>query len=195
MANVPSVSSRETGPLTVPPTAVGLGAWPRRTSWSSRVSPGSRSWIQDNEANRGRWRRSGRWRLLFLVDSPQQRRLGVRDSFDLAWQDWQGSAGWDRLDGEHPQERVGGPLGPRHTSSSRPARSGRGCSRRACGSPRGGLGRAGRQYRRGPTATRCRGSTSRGAPGPGISSRSADRARAAAKTCSVRLITGTGSTP
>ena len=34
---------------------------------------------------------------LFLVDTPEQRRLGVRDSFDLAWQDWQGSAQFDRL--------------------------------------------------------------------------------------------------
>lgn len=33
---------------------------------------------------------------LFLVDSPEQRRLGVRDSVDLAWQDWEGSAGFDR---------------------------------------------------------------------------------------------------
>lgn len=45
---------------------------------------------------------------LFLVDSPEQRRLGVRDSFDLAWQDWQGSAQWDRLapgdDGSAPED-------------------------------------------------------------------------------------------
>ncbi|WP_449280643.1 FAD-binding dehydrogenase [Leucobacter sp.] len=41
---------------------------------------------------------------LFLVDSPEQRRLGVRDSFDLAWQDWRGSARWDRLDREHPDD-------------------------------------------------------------------------------------------
>ena len=34
---------------------------------------------------------------LFLVDTPEQRRLGVHDSFDLAWQDWQGSAQFDRL--------------------------------------------------------------------------------------------------
>ncbi|MEA2862323.1 MAG: uncharacterized protein QOC84_279, partial [Bradyrhizobium sp.] len=33
---------------------------------------------------------------LFLVDSPEQRRLRIRDSFDLAWQDWCGSAGFDR---------------------------------------------------------------------------------------------------
>ncbi len=33
---------------------------------------------------------------LFLVDSPEQRRMGVRDSRELAWQDWQGTAGFDR---------------------------------------------------------------------------------------------------
>src|SRR5437879_6371840 len=33
---------------------------------------------------------------LFLVNSPEQRRLGIRDSFDLALQDWLGSAGFDR---------------------------------------------------------------------------------------------------
>lgn len=33
---------------------------------------------------------------LFLVDSPEQRRMGINDSRDLAWQDWQGSAGFDR---------------------------------------------------------------------------------------------------
>ncbi|AXG14772.1 FAD-binding dehydrogenase [Intrasporangium calvum] len=33
---------------------------------------------------------------LFLVDSPEQRRMGVRDSLELATQDWMGSAGFDR---------------------------------------------------------------------------------------------------
>ncbi|MEV4112408.1 FAD-binding dehydrogenase [Nonomuraea sp. NPDC049695] len=37
---------------------------------------------------------------LFLVDSPQQRRMGVKDSFELAWNDWQGSAQFDRLEDE-----------------------------------------------------------------------------------------------
>jgi uncharacterized protein len=37
---------------------------------------------------------------LFLVDTPEQRRLGVRDSFELAWSDWHGSAQFDRLDDE-----------------------------------------------------------------------------------------------
>ncbi|WP_175987573.1 FAD-binding dehydrogenase [Bacillus sp. Marseille-Q1617] len=33
---------------------------------------------------------------LFLVDSLEQRRLGIRDSKELAWQDWLGTAGFDR---------------------------------------------------------------------------------------------------
>jgi predicted oxidoreductase len=33
---------------------------------------------------------------LFLVGSPEQKRMGIRDSRDLAWQDWLGSAGFDR---------------------------------------------------------------------------------------------------
>ncbi|WP_327004127.1 FAD-binding dehydrogenase [Dactylosporangium sp. NBC_01737] len=33
---------------------------------------------------------------LFLVDSPEQRRMGIKDSVDLAWQDWLGSAAFDR---------------------------------------------------------------------------------------------------
>jgi len=37
---------------------------------------------------------------LFLVDTPEQRRLGVHDSLELAWSDWQGSAQFDRLDDE-----------------------------------------------------------------------------------------------
>jgi len=38
------------------------------------------------------------WSLggLFLVDTPEQRRLRIRDSFDLALQDWMGTAGFDR---------------------------------------------------------------------------------------------------
>jgi uncharacterized protein len=35
---------------------------------------------------------------LFFVDSPEQRRMRIRDSVELAWQDWLGTAGFDRLD-------------------------------------------------------------------------------------------------
>lgn len=37
---------------------------------------------------------------LFLVDSPEQRRMGIKDSLELAWQDWLGTAAFDREDDE-----------------------------------------------------------------------------------------------
>jgi predicted oxidoreductase len=40
---------------------------------------------------------------LFLVDSPEQRRLGVKDSHELALQDWMGTAGFDRDDDHWPR--------------------------------------------------------------------------------------------
>ena len=45
------------------------------------------------------------WSLggLFLVDSPEQRRAGIRDSFELAWEDWLGSAAFDRPEDEWPR--------------------------------------------------------------------------------------------
>jgi len=38
---------------------------------------------------------------LFLVDSPEQRRMGIKDSKELAWQDWLGAAGFDRDDEDY----------------------------------------------------------------------------------------------
>lgn len=38
---------------------------------------------------------------LFLVDSPEQRRMGIKDSPELAWQDWVGTAAWDREDEDY----------------------------------------------------------------------------------------------
>lgn len=55
---------------------------------------------QENEANLGaqaHWSFGG----LFLVDSPEQRRLGISDSPELAWQDWSGSAAFDREREDH----------------------------------------------------------------------------------------------
>ncbi|MDK1475713.1 FAD-binding dehydrogenase [Streptomyces sp. 549] len=40
---------------------------------------------------------------LFFVGSPEQRRLRIRDSFALAWQDWQGAAGFDREEDHWPR--------------------------------------------------------------------------------------------
>lgn len=33
---------------------------------------------------------------LFFIDSPEQRRMRIKDSKQLAWQDWLGTAGFDR---------------------------------------------------------------------------------------------------
>src|SRR5436190_10418030 len=40
---------------------------------------------------------------LFLVDTPEQRRLGIKDSPELALQDWLGSAGFDRPEDVWPR--------------------------------------------------------------------------------------------
>ncbi|MEY9357491.1 putative oxidoreductase [Bradyrhizobium yuanmingense] len=41
---------------------------------------------------------------LFLVDSPEQRRLGIKDSYELAMQDWLGTAGFDRDEDFWPRQ-------------------------------------------------------------------------------------------
>ncbi|WP_443192680.1 FAD-binding dehydrogenase [Microbacterium sp. Clip185] len=41
---------------------------------------------------------------LFLIDSPEQRRMGIRDSPDLAEQDWFATAGFDRAEDEWPAQ-------------------------------------------------------------------------------------------
>lgn len=41
---------------------------------------------------------------LFLVDLPEQRRLGIKDSFELAMQDWLGTAGFDRDEDYWPRK-------------------------------------------------------------------------------------------
>lgn len=58
---------------------------------------------QENAANLGGqafWSFGG----LFFVDSPEQRRLGIRDSQELALQDWLGTAGFDRPEDHWPTE-------------------------------------------------------------------------------------------
>jgi predicted oxidoreductase len=46
------------------------------------------------------------WSLggLFMVNTPEQRRLRIRDTRDLAWQDWLGAAQFDRPEDEWPRK-------------------------------------------------------------------------------------------
>jgi uncharacterized protein len=65
---------------------------------------------------------------LFLVGSPEQRRMRIKDSVELAWNDWQGSAQFDRIrdpDGEAGQD-AWAVRWPAPMSSSPPGRSGPG---------------------------------------------------------------------
>ena len=58
---------------------------------------------QENAANLGGqafWSFGG----LFFVDSPEQRRMGIRDSHELALQDWLGTAGFDRDEDYWPRQ-------------------------------------------------------------------------------------------
>lgn len=58
---------------------------------------------QESEANLGGqafWSLGG----LFMVDTPEQRRLGIRDGVELAWADWRGAAGFDRDEDHWPQK-------------------------------------------------------------------------------------------
>ena len=58
---------------------------------------------QENSANLGGqafWSFGG----LFFVDSPEQRRLGVHDSHELALQDWLGTAAFDRQEDYWPRQ-------------------------------------------------------------------------------------------
>lgn len=55
---------------------------------------------QENEANLGGqafWSFGG----IFVVDSKEQRRMGIRDSRELAMRDWMGSAQFDREEEDH----------------------------------------------------------------------------------------------
>jgi predicted oxidoreductase len=46
------------------------------------------------------------WSLggLFLIDSPEQRRMGIRDGLELARQDWMGTAAFDRPEDHWPRQ-------------------------------------------------------------------------------------------
>ncbi|WP_394618857.1 FAD-binding dehydrogenase [Lentzea sp. JNUCC 0626] len=63
---------------------------------------GKRVLVLDQE-NRNNLGGQAFWSLggLFLVDSPEQRRMGIKDSYELALQDWLGSAGFDREREDH----------------------------------------------------------------------------------------------
>jgi uncharacterized protein len=70
---------------------------------------------------------------IFLVDSPEQRLMGIHDSYELALNDWIGTAGFDRDEDHWPGPRgstatriIGRANGRKRMLPSRPARKVRG---------------------------------------------------------------------
>ncbi|MFA4927584.1 MAG: FAD-binding dehydrogenase [Patulibacter sp.] len=69
------------------------------------IAAGRRVILVDQEADQSLGGQAF-WSLggLFLVDSPEQRRMRIKDSFELAWQDWRGTAGFDRPEDHWPRK-------------------------------------------------------------------------------------------
>src|ERR1700721_2471780 len=78
------------------------------------VKAGRRVLVLDQE-NRATLGGQAFWSLggLFFVDSPEQRRLGIKDSLALARQDWMGSAQFDRSEDYWPRRGAGAYVGVR----------------------------------------------------------------------------------
>ncbi len=108
---------------------------------------------------------------IFLVDSLEQRRMGIKDNVDLAWQDWEGTAGFDREVDDH----WGQQWARAYVDFAAGERSAAGSANAACGSSPSSDGPSVATAGPWAMATPCRASTSRGAPGPVSSSRSCAR--------------------
>ena len=107
---------------------------------------------QENEKNIGGqafWSFGG----LLFAGSPEQRRLGIKDSRDLVWQDWLGSAAFDRDQDEWPRRWAEAYV------DFAAGKNDPGCINRACGSFRSSAGPSGAAPWPTGTATRCRGFT------------------------------------
>src|SRR3954465_5415495 len=128
---------------------------------------GRRVLVLDQE-NRNNLGAQAFWSLggLFLVDSPEQRRLGIKDSVELARAHWPRSpprslrpAGSARPASTGTATTTGPGSGPTRTSTSPRPRSGRTCTSWACASRRWSAGPSGAAGPPTATATRCPGST------------------------------------
>jgi predicted oxidoreductase len=89
--------------MTIEPDVIVVGAGLAGLVATHELVKAGRKVLVLDQENRNNLGGQAFWSLggLFLVDSPEQRRMGVKDSEELAWQDWQGSAGFDREDEDH----------------------------------------------------------------------------------------------
>jgi predicted oxidoreductase len=93
-------------PVDTEPDAIVVGAGlAGLVAASELVAAGKRVLILDQEpeasiGGQAWWSFGG----LFFIDSPEQRRMGIRDSIELARQDWFGSAAFDRPEDHWPRQ-------------------------------------------------------------------------------------------
>jgi uncharacterized protein len=82
------------------PDAIVVGAGLAGLVATYELVRAGRSVLVLDQENRNNLGGQAFWSLggLFLVDTPEQRRMGIRDSYELALQDWLGSAAFDRDD-------------------------------------------------------------------------------------------------
>lgn len=96
---MPDSSTRDSDALVVGAGLAGL------VTAAELVKAGKRVTIVDQEpeasfGGQAWWSFGG----LFFVDSPEQRRMGIKDSLELARQDWAGTAGFDRDEDDWPRQ-------------------------------------------------------------------------------------------
>src|ERR1700758_1417135 len=96
------------------PDAIVVGAGLAGLVATYELVRAGRSVLVLDQENRNNLGGQAFWSLggLFLVDTPEQRRIGIRDSYELALQDWMGSAAFDREDEDHwPRQGAEGYVG------------------------------------------------------------------------------------
>jgi predicted oxidoreductase len=85
------------------PDAIVVGAGLAGLVATHELAKAGRSVLVIDQENRNNLGGQAFWSLggLFFVDSPEQRRTGIKDSYELALQDWLGSAAFDRQAEDH----------------------------------------------------------------------------------------------
>jgi len=89
--------------VTHTPDAIVVGAGLAGLVATHELVKAGRSVLVLDQENRNNLGGQAFWSLggLFFVDSPEQRRMGIKDSYELALQDWMGSAQFDREREDH----------------------------------------------------------------------------------------------
>lgn len=100
------MSSATTPPVSTEVDAIIVGAGLAGLVAAHELTQAGRRVLVLDQENRANLGGQAFWSLggLFLIDSPEQRRLGVHDSLELARRDWATSAGFDRAEDHWPRK-------------------------------------------------------------------------------------------